>query len=383
MEKSAGNQAKDADHGTAEEHAQSSGGADKGKSKPESSIDKIVSKLSQQIDEFSKASKSVRVLTETVKTLQQDVNALKRKQPDEEQPNNKKHCGDQEQPGTSTGTTTEQGANATDQEEDESSDELEDFMAESQGDESDEQDQDFAELEEFFQQDDGTGENIGDKMAEIAQNALRGPKNKTDDERLQTLVKKHLRPKNVTNLQVPKVDEYLWSQLRRGVKRVDYMQQKTVNSYGQAITPLLKAMELMREKREPEKVRGYIMDAFKMLCLNVKSTNLERMENIKKELNPKYKCLVPDQPSTSKILGDSFQEAVKKVDGAKSSLTSSSQHFLGKKRGDRYQSSQGYKPRYPYNNKNYKNNQKSGFQYNQNNKAKNQNYNKKTHQSRK
>ena len=71
-------------------------------------MDKIVSKLSEQIDEFSKASKNVRVLTESVRRLTEDVNALKRKQDSEGEQANKTHCsvryGDEEQPGVSSGT---------------------------------------------------------------------------------------------------------------------------------------------------------------------------------------------------------------------------------------------------------------------------------------
>ena len=375
MDNSAGNQAEDADHGATDTHVRTTRGAEGATNRPGNSVNKIVSKLSEQIDEFSKASKNVRVLTESVRRL----NALKRKQNSEGEQANKRHCSDREQPGTSAGTAAQEEADAASEQEEESSDsELEDFMAGNLPQE--EQPDDYADLDEYFQPDEGTGEDVGEKMAQITQNALRGKKAKRDEEKLQELVKKHLRRKNVPNLQVPKVDEYLWSQLRRGVKRVDYIQQKSIANYGQAITPLIRAMELMQANKEPERAKGYVVDAFKLLCLNIKATNLERLDNVKKELNPKYKSLVPEQPSTTKLLGDNFQDAVKKVDGAKSSLTTSGQNFLGKRRGDRPQS-QTYK-RYPYNNRNYKTNQR-GFQYNQNNKAKNQNFNKKTHQPRK
>lgn len=58
-----------------------------------------------------------------------------------------------------------------------------------------------------------------------------GPETKKEDEKLQALKEKHLRPKNTQNLQIPKVDEGLWRKLKREVKTVDYLQQKAIANY--------------------------------------------------------------------------------------------------------------------------------------------------------
>ena len=68
-------------------------------------------------------------------------------------------------------------------------------------------------------------------------------KSKKDEEKLQDLKQKHLRPKNAPNLQAPKIEAFLWRQLKWDVKKVDYVQQKAVLTYGQAITPLIKELK--------------------------------------------------------------------------------------------------------------------------------------------
>ena len=120
-----------------------------------------------------------------------------------------------------------------------------------------------------------------------------------------------------------------------------YLQQTAVKNYAQAMTPLIKALDLMQSNRDPETTKKHVMDSFKILSLQIKTTNLNRLEQVKKELHPKYKALVPEEPSETKLLGDSFQDAVKKLEGTKNNITISSQSFLGKRGGDRNQSSQG------------------------------------------
>ena len=190
----------------------------------------------------------------------------------------------------------------------------------------------LSDLEDLFQPDDGTGECLTDKMARITKQALRGKKSKKD-EKLKGLREKYKRPKNIENLQAPTVDEFAWRQMKREVKRVDYALKKGVLDCAQAITPLAKALEVMQGNSDPVTAKGYVMDAFKILCLTVKSTNIRRQELIKREMQPKYRDLCAEQPSATKLLGDNFLESVKKLDGTKTQLTMTSQIFLGKRGG--------------------------------------------------
>ena len=111
---------------------------------------------------------------------------------------------------------------------------------------------------------------------------------------------------------------------------MDYSLKKGVLDCAQAITPLGKALEVMQGNSDPVTAKGCVMDAFKILCLTVKSTNIKRQELIKREMQPKYCDLCAEQLSATKLLGDNFLESVKKLDGTKAHLTMNSQNFLGK-----------------------------------------------------
>ena len=201
-------------------------------------------------------------------------------------------------------------------------------------------------------------------MARIIDKALRGEKALKEEEKLKALKEKHKRPKNVQNLQTPKVAEFAWREMKREVKRVDFALQKGIMDCGQAITPLAKAFELLQSNKDPETARGYVMDAFIILSLNIKATNLKRLNLIKRGLKPKYRDLCPEEPSATKLLGDNFQEVVKKLDGTKGHITLTSQNFLGKRGGgggDRHQSSFNHN-HHNFNRRNYNQNYQ-GYKY--------------------
>ena len=168
---------------------------------------------------------------------------------------------------------------------------------------------------------DETGEEVGEHIARITEKALRGGSSKKDEEKLQDLKQKHKRPMNINNLQVPKVEEMLWRQLSRSTKHSDFMQQVAVANFGQAMVPIIKALELMQSRKDPERMQTYMMDAFKTLSLLIKTTNTARLERVKKELNPRYREVCQEGPSATKLLGDNFHETVKKLDQAKGNLT--------------------------------------------------------------
>ena len=82
-----------------------------------------------------------------------------------------------------------------------------------------------------------------------------------------------------------------------------------------------KMLELINGNTQPEKVAELVMDAFKLLSLNIKLTNMNKLERVKKELHAKYVPLCEEGPSDSKLLGDNFQEQAKMLESTKQSLT--------------------------------------------------------------
>ena len=70
-------------------------------------------------------------------------------------------------------------------------------------------------------------------------------------------------------MEVPQADNFLWHQLKRKVRGIDFQMQKANANYAQASTPIMKAMIYLKDK-EYNTVAKYIKDAFKMLCMFVK-----------------------------------------------------------------------------------------------------------------
>ena len=176
----------------------------------------MVSKLTSQ---YGQTSENIKTIAEVLKYLREDVNKLKRKKQEENGPVAKMNCPSQSsisqplspQLGTSQSTdncpsmptsqeessrppSPQQGPSNEDSEGAEDSDEeLENYLTTRK----DEEGNIYADLEEYFQVDVGTGPSVGDKVAGISNKALRGTKTKHDDEKLQALKKKHPRPRTL------------------------------------------------------------------------------------------------------------------------------------------------------------------------------------------
>ena len=94
--------------------------------------------------------------------------------------------------------------------------------------------------------------------------------------------------------------EFLWGQLNKEVRIIDYYQKKAVTNYVHAMVPLIQALELINGNKRPEKVAELVIDAFNLLSLNIKLTNMNRLERVKKELHSKYVPLCEEGPSATK-----------------------------------------------------------------------------------
>ena len=77
----------------------------------------------------------------------------------------------------------------------------------------------LAELSECFGSDDKTGEPINDKLAKVA---TEGVRTKLNPEKIKETSEKYLRPKNVSNLVTPKVNEEIRPHLSRRIKNQDF-----------------------------------------------------------------------------------------------------------------------------------------------------------------
>ena len=293
--------------------------------------------------------KNIRTLAEAIQALRSDVSELKRKanvdpstltgqsaekraraleNAPESSPQSKGQ--DRERscvspiPGTSTdnlNTVESDGEN------------IDGFMAESDNESIDDEiDDTLEDLECFFGGQDETGPDVSERMAKITDQALRGAKTKGDDDKLKELAKSHKRPKNIINMQVPKVDDLLWRQLKRETKTIDFIQQKATANYNLIMTPLIKALDLFKQKDQQKTAIGFVTDAYKMLGLTVKQTTHARRERIRKELQPQFRSICEQEASPKHLFGENLAEAIKKLQGTKTLTTTHSQgNFLSRK----------------------------------------------------
>ena len=314
-------------------------------------------------EHFANLSGSVKTLAQAVQTLRSDVNDLKRKRDDDQPPvQTKKLTTGTANPSTnpSTSAADKQSSSIPESSSEDDDDDLDgddDIDAlmeepENQEEQADEEEDFLADIERFFQGQDKTGPDVGERIAKITNKALRGNMSEDDDENLKKLMKEYRRPGNIPNLQVPQIENFLWRQLKRETKSSDFAMKKALENYALIMTPIIKALELWKTKTDNKQVMEYVKDAFKILGLTIKVTNIARMDKVKKELNPDYKTLcTPEDTSASLLMGDDLSEKVKKVkEGSRNSLTGSS--FLFKRGGSKPMNrnkTASHNSKYPFN----------------------------------
>lgn len=152
-------------------------------------------------------------------------------------------------------------------------------------------------------------------------------RSKLKEEMIKQLQEKHKRPNNVENLQVPKVDEVIWHQLRKETKSYDFAMQKKQAYVRQTLVPVMKLMQMIKEKESTESMHKIVSDIFIMLTRAVVQSNEGRMEKI----------LCATTPSAELLFGDKLQEKVKQLrEVPKTTMTNQPQlrkPFLSKRGG--------------------------------------------------
>ena len=192
-------------------------------------------------------------------------------------------------------------------------------------------------LNTFFVEELKCGDGVKEEVAKIINKSLRCP---PDANKLQERIERNKRPENVTNLQVPRVDSFLWDQLKGGTKSRDVAKQKTIAALNQALVPLIRALNHITGNKSPDvmMLKNYIGDSVKLMCGEVHKINMQRQDTIKKELFPKFKTLCSeDQPvSPTGLFGDDLADKSKSLDTSKSvQMTPKGKTFLFKRGGER------------------------------------------------
>lgn len=136
------------------------------------------------------------------------------------------------------------------------------------------------------------------------------------------------------NLQIPRVDEQVWKQLKKDTKSYDFAVQKCQQGMCLALIPTLKALELLKQPQpQIATVKDLVGDIIKCLAQTIVRSNENRMEKIKKDLLPIFKPLCDNTPSATNLFGDKLNENIKQLKENRTSLTSNREPFLGKRGG--------------------------------------------------
>ncbi|KAH3882121.1 hypothetical protein DPMN_006052 [Dreissena polymorpha] len=283
--------------------------------------EQILQDLQSNMEKFASIAKSVADMNKTIISLKNDVNSLKRKREEE----NSDELSDQSQ-GPSDQHQIDQGptnpkkimsvATISDSDSD-TEDDLDRFLENCQDDstQSDKEGDDFWEdLDDFCAEMNDTGDPVSDKIAEVCNKSI---KIKASDEKIKEIKSRNKRPKNVEYLQIPRVEEFLWRQLRSSTRANDFMLQKNHGTLAQAAVPIVKALDHLQQSASKDKVlKGHISDAFKLLTNGIAQNVAVRREKIKRDMQPKYKHLGNLEPSAEKLF-DKIQENLKSCESTK------------------------------------------------------------------
>ena len=202
------------------------------------------------------------------------------------------------------------------------------------------------ELDSFFLESPETGDAMDDNIAKFTNKAIRV---KADENQLKEIRQKHKRPENIEYLQVPKVDDFLWRQLRGGTRANDFLLQKTHSLLASAAVPLLKALKSAQTSKDKD-LKCHLSDAFKLITDGIHSTIHVRRDKIKRDLQPKYKQLVCTLTPSAENLFDKLPESLKSLDSTKltnitlTNQTETRRPFLGPRHQRWQQKRQPRKP---------------------------------------
>ena len=203
----------------------------------------------------------------------------------------------------------------------------------------------WLDINDHFMDNEETGDDITPELAQLTNKVLRS---RPKEDKSKSLTTRHKRPKNVENLQIQKVNEQLWRQLKKDTKSFDFAMQRSQLSLCQALVPILKMMELFKGQHISQEIKELTGDTFKILAQAVVNSNDARKERIKRDLLPSYRPLCANQPSATKLFGDKIQEDISSLKESKTNLTTNVPHkkpFLFRRGGP--QNRQTYNPAFP------------------------------------
>lgn len=203
----------------------------------------------------------------------------------------------------------------------------------------------FADLIQFFDQEEKVGKPVHDKLAEVVNSALR---TKVPAEKEKSLLEAVHRPKNCNALVVPKVNPEIWGKLKRSTRAVDLDLQRIQSLLHKGLVPIIQLMDNLQGKDAPNmRLAG---EAFRLAAVASYQLSQRRRESVAPDLSSQFRPLCSSStPITALLFGDDLAKTVKDLSetqqvGAKVSGSGFKNYRKSYKGGKRFE---------PYSNKQY------------------------------
>ncbi len=170
--------------------------------------------------------------------------------------------------------------------------------------------EDDNDLLDFF----GTQEAMGpDTTEKLSSAANKGFRSLANDKKLKDLAEAYPTPANCKGMKVPKVNQELWSQIRKYSRAREIKLQSIQESITRAAVPLIRLLE---NQLTPD-VRTHAVAAFKLVANANAEMSMKRREMLVGELPQTYKHLgSPNNEVTEWLFGDDLPKKVKELQEA-------------------------------------------------------------------
>ena len=169
-------------------------------------------------------------------------------------------------------------------------------------------------LEKEFNVSEQDGAEIHENLAAIVQKLL---KDKPEEDKLNEIKKRYLRPKNCDMLAETRVNLPIWNNLSERARTSDLKFQKVQKSLIKGTTAVVQVVnDLISKPDMPSKGQlvNQLMDGVLLMANSNTELNLRCREALKPELRTSYRYLcAPSNPITTELFGDDLPKAVKDI----------------------------------------------------------------------
>ncbi|CAB4033232.1 Hypothetical predicted protein, partial [Paramuricea clavata] len=175
--------------------------------------------------------------------------------------------------------------------------------------------------------DESTGPNISQKLADIA---LKRWGKQLNPEKLKSILEKYTRPENCPGMTCKKVNPEIWQLLGSKSKRTDIQLYNLQQSVLKATFAALQTTNMLMETpdRDNSQLLASLVDTVAILAHTHTNLSLVRKEQIKPALKQEYSaiCSLEDQPNSKLLFGNDLAKNLKDAKEA-SSLSSSMKSY--------------------------------------------------------